>query len=326
MFRDALVKFYDLARRSDRVLFHIKTMADCFADQFPEKMIKADVVPASQPTKAFPNPVFSALPLPAFLNRFTYRLTGLGLRMWIKPIREFRQSVGLPERYRKPDLPSMYGISEYLLEKPDDFPGNSYFTGFWFDNSAAELSEDLAAFIAGGEAPLLITFGSMPFDSRVTVSGLISALSARLGIRIIVVKGWGLSHTTELEADPAVKVIDGAPYDRLFPLVKAIVHHGGIGTAAACLRAGKPFLACPVLHPFGDQFFWGKVACQKGVALYPQPLKELTVETFVTGVRKLLENPGLHAQAQEMAAKLSKENGIENAIRIIEGSALKPAH
>lgn len=37
MFRDALVKFYDLARRSDRVLFHIKTMADCFADQFPER-------------------------------------------------------------------------------------------------------------------------------------------------------------------------------------------------------------------------------------------------------------------------------------------------
>ncbi len=45
MMQDAFVKFYNLAKESDKVLFHVKTLADNFADQFPDKMIKADVFP-----------------------------------------------------------------------------------------------------------------------------------------------------------------------------------------------------------------------------------------------------------------------------------------
>ncbi|QNL52177.1 glycosyltransferase family 1 protein [Olivibacter sp. SDN3] len=319
MMADAFTKFYELAKESDKVLFHVKTLADNFADQFPEKMVKADVVPASQPTSAFPNPVFSALPLPAFLNKFTYKLTELGLKMWTKPIREFRQSVGLSKKFKKPDLPSLYGISELLLKKPDDFPHNSFFTGFWLGNSSSELSKDLVDFISGGEAPLLITFGSMPFDSKLNISQLINRLSEELSIRIIVIKGWGISETEALNENPNIKIIDAAAYDKLFPLVKAVVHHGGVGTTAECLKAGKPFLVCPVLHPLGDQFFWGKVAYEKGVALYPQPLKKLTTEKFVNNVKELLENESLYIKAQELDVQLSKENGVENAVGVILG-------
>ncbi len=48
---------------------------------------------------------------------------------------------------------------------------------------------------------------------------------------------------------PEYPVHTSAPYDKLFPLVKAVVHHSGIGTTAQCLKAGIPFLVCPVLHP-----------------------------------------------------------------------------
>ncbi|TJZ61108.1 glycosyltransferase family 1 protein [Sphingobacterium olei] len=315
---DALKIFYDLSKRSDKVLFHIKTMADNFADQFPEKMIKTDVVPASQPTAAFPNPVFSAFCLPPFLNRFTFKLTELGLKMWTKPIQQFRQSVGLPINSSKPDLMSIYGVSELLLKKPDDFPNNSFFTGFWFDHSSAELSQDLVDFIAGGEPPLLVTFGSMPFDKNLDIPELINMLSKQLNIRIIVVKGWGLSDTEALSQNPDVKVIDAAPYDKLFPLVKAVVHHGGIGTTASCLKAGKPFLTCPVLHPLGDQFFWGKIAFEKGLALYPLPVKKLTKEKFMAAIKALLGNESLYMKAREFSKQLNQEDGIKNAIAYIE--------
>jgi len=318
MMQDAFVKFYELAKHSDRVLFHIKTMADNFADQFPEKMIKTDVVPASQPTSAFPNPVFSAASLPSFLNKFTYKLTELGLKMWTKPILEFRQRVGLSKKFRKPDLMSIYGISELLLKKPDDFPHNSFFTGFWLDNSSAELSQDLIDFIASGEPPLLITFGSMPFDNKLNIPDLINTLSKQLSIRIIVIKGWGLSDTEAFSQNQHIKVIDTAPYDKLFPLVKAVVHHGGIGTTASCLKAGKPFLTCPVLYPLGDQFFWGKVAFQKGIALYPQPIKKLRKEKFITTIKELLGNENLYKKAKEFSEKLNREDGIKKAIELIE--------
>jgi UDP:flavonoid glycosyltransferase YjiC (YdhE family) len=36
-----------------------------------------------------------------------------------------------------------------------------------------------------------------------------------------------------------------APFSQLFSRVEAVVHHGGIGTAAQALRAGRPQLAVP---------------------------------------------------------------------------------
>ncbi|HEV7334295.1 MAG TPA: glycosyltransferase [Flavisolibacter sp.] len=318
MLEDALQTFYALAQQSDKVLFHIKTMADNFADQFPHKMIKADVVPASQPTRAFPNPVFSALALPSFLNKFTYQVTEWGLKMWKKPVRDFRDKAGLPKNFRKPHLPTLYGISEHFLPKPSDYPDNSFFTGFWTERSASELDESVLDFVKAGEPPLLITFGSMPFESKVKIKDLVTAVAEQLRTRIILVRGWGLSRTEDLERNPAIKVIDAAPYDKLFPLVKAVVHHGGIGTIAACLQAGKPFLTCPVLYPMGDQYFWGKIAEQKGVGLHPLPLKKLTIATFLSSVNRLLRDERLHQNAEKFARIFAYEEGISNAIALIE--------
>ena len=69
-------------------------------------------------------------------------------------------------------------------------------------------------------------------------------MTKQSNVRIIVVKGWGLANAKELNENPNIKVIDAAPFDKLFPLVKAVVHHGGVGTTAMCLKAGKPFWVC----------------------------------------------------------------------------------
>lgn len=132
---DAFQTFYELAEENDKVLFHVKTLCDYFADHFPGKMIKADVIPASEPTSAFPNPVFSAFGLPAFMNKLTYRLTELGIKMWKKPILAIREKAGLSPAFVKQSLPSLYGISEWVLPKPADYPSNSFFTGFWLDKT-----------------------------------------------------------------------------------------------------------------------------------------------------------------------------------------------
>jgi sterol 3beta-glucosyltransferase len=318
MLNDALTTFYELAKGSDRVLFHIKTMADNFADQFPERMIKADVIPASQATSEFPNPVFSFLPLPSFLNKLTYKITELGLKMWRKPVDDFRAGAGLPLKFIKPDLPSLYGISELLLSKPKDFPQNSYFTGFWTEASDIELDADLLHFLKNGEPPLVVTFGSMPFDSKLDLKDLIKSIPEKLKMRVVLVKGWGLRETKELENIPAIKVIDSAPYDKLFPYAKAVVHHGGIGTLAACLRAGKPFMTCPVLYPMGDQVFWGDIAWRKGIGLKPLPLKKVTHDNFINHVKELMTNESLHRNSQRISEKMADEDGVQRAIDIIE--------
>lgn len=315
----AFQTFYQLAEENDKVLFHIKTLSDYFADRFPGKMIRTDVVPAGEPTMAFPNPVFSALGLPVFMNRFTYRLTEWGLKMWKKPILAIREKAGLSPAFIKPQLPSLYGISELVLPRPNDYPSNSFFTGFWFDDRKEVLNDDLLHFLQSGEPPLLITFGSMPFENKAGLSSLIKSVVTAYNIRVLVIKGWGLTDTKELESFPNVKVIDGAPHSVLMPYVKAVVHHGGIGTTAACLRAGKPMLICPILHPFGDQLFWGKIIHQNGWGVKPVPLKKLSETIFKERVNELLTNYLLYDATDIIGQRLREEDGIANAVALIEG-------
>lgn len=318
MIYGALITFFKLAKESDKVLYHIKTLADYFADQFPEKMIRANVVPAFQPTREFVNPVFSGLHLPKFTNKFSYLLSDIGIKMMSKPIRLFREHEGLPKKIGKMPLPSLYGISSHYLKKPSDYPDDAFFTGFWTSPTQQVLDPDITNFIHQGEAPLLLTFGSMPFISGLNLAEAIARLTTELNIRLIVIKGWGLYDTASLSANKSIKVISSAPYDKLFPLVKAVIHHGGIGTIAACMQAGKPFLSCPVMYPLGDQHFWGMIGYQKGIALAPIPLKKLTQQLFVDRVRELLENTQLYDNAKKIFELVRQENGTQNAVKQIE--------
>lgn len=318
MMEDALTKFYKIATENDRVLFHVKAMTDCFAEHLPKKLIRTNVVPAIEPTREFINPIISFMGLPSFLNRFSYKLSELGMKMMSKPINSFRRSVGLNNRYRKPQLPSIYGISPLFLQQPKDYPPNCHFTGFWLDESTQELKKDVIDFIAGGEPPLLITFGSMPFKSKIDLPNSLEQLTKQLDTRLIIVKGWGLNNTIELEKNKNIKVIDSAPYDKLFPYIKAAIHHGGIGTVSECLKAGKPFLTCPVLYPLGDQHFWGTVAFKKGVGLKPIPLKKMDTNKLIEAAKNLLLNEKLHTNSKQLMEKLKKEDGVAHATELIE--------
>lgn len=318
MIEDALNTFYSISKQHDCVLFHVKAMADYFADGTNATLIRTNVVPAIEPTSEFINPIISFSGLPRAFNRFSYKFSDWGMKMMGKPIKEFRKKWGLDGPVRDSKLLSIYGISPHYLPQPKDFPKTTHFTGFWLDRSDKELDQRLVDFLQVGDPPILLTLGSMPFESKLNLAITLKEMVEKLKIRLIVIRGWGLTETSELENDTNIIVIDSAPYEKLFPFVKAVIQHGGIGTIAACLKAGKPFLTCPVLYPLGDQHFWGMIGYKQGVGMKPIPLKKITREKLFEAVKELVSNQSLYANAQMMMEKLKDEDGVANAIKLIE--------
>ena len=83
----------------------------------------------------------------------------------------------------------IYGVSPHLLATPADWPPNAQVCGQWLARSPVWTPPPaLEKFLAAGEAPIYIGFGSMTgFDNE----RLLDALTkATLGRRVLFYPGW----------------------------------------------------------------------------------------------------------------------------------------
>jgi sterol 3beta-glucosyltransferase len=101
----------------------------------------------------------------------------------------------------------------------------------------------------------------------------------------------------------------------LFPQMAAIVHHGGAGTIASSLRAGRPTIICPF---FGDQLFWGDQVVRLGVGLKVSSQKKLKVQELVGAICKVTTDIEIQEAATVLGKKIHSEDGVLNAINTIE--------
>jgi sterol 3beta-glucosyltransferase len=97
----------------------------------------------------------------------------------------------------------------------------------------------------------------------------------------------------------------------------ALVHHGGAGTTAAGLRAGRPTIICPF---FGDQSYWGQRIHALGVGSEPIPKKKLTADKLVAAICEVTTSKSIRQNAEALGEKIRREDGIANAVAIIESS------
>lgn len=313
----SLNEFYSLAQASDLTIYRPKTLANVFTNQLSKLAIKAAVVPATMETTAFANPSMSGFRIPEFLYKLSYKINDLKFKILSKPIKQFHIQNGLDKEFPvNSDELCLYGISAHFLERPNDWPVNHHLTGFWFSDHFQPVPEDTEQFINDGAPPILVTFGSMPLPKN--LSNLIIEAAQKLNQRFLIVKGWGDLDIVELSNSENIKIINPMPFETLFSKVKAIVHHGGIGTVAECLRAGKPMFICPAVYPLGDQYFWGDLAYKKGVGVKPVPLSQLGPNIFMKRIKELVSNDALYHNSRKMSALIQEENGLEMAVELIE--------
>ncbi|KAI9024873.1 hypothetical protein DFJ74DRAFT_767403 [Hyaloraphidium curvatum] len=163
-----------------------------------------------------------------------------------------------------------------------------------------------------------IGFGSIVIPDPDAFTKLILEAVKLAGVRALVSQGWGGLGM----GDQAVEVVDGekqvmvignTPHDWLFLQIDAVVHHGGAGTTAAGLKAGRPTMVVPF---FGDQPFWGAMVNRMGVGAAPIPFKKLTAQNLAESLRHLIK-PEVRAKAEEIGEKMREETGVLNACRSI---------
>jgi UDP:flavonoid glycosyltransferase YjiC (YdhE family) len=103
----------------------------------------------------------------------------------------------------------------------------------------------------------------------------------------------------------------------MFRQVSCVVHHCGLGTTAAVIKAGIPSIPVPYIV---DQFNWAKRIHSLRIAIKTIPRKQLTEEKLAKAITEALGNKGLRNNATKLAGKIQKENGRKRAVEAIEHS------
>ena len=171
-------------------------------------------------------------------------------------------------------------------------------TGAWMISEETPLPDDLENFLADGEPPIYLGFGSMRASDQ-TGHVLIEAARA-LGLRSILSQRWaGLTPSDMGPADDCLSIGD-VNHAKLFPRVAAIVHHGGAGTTATAARAGTAQVIIP--HNY-DQFYWAHRVHQLGAGVSGPLRDDLTVDNLVQALREALR-PEVRMRAHEVATRL----------------------
>jgi sterol 3beta-glucosyltransferase len=137
---------------------------------------------------------------------------------------------------------------------------------------------------------------------------------SRAKVRAVLVSGWsGMGRTAALPEH--IFGMSSVPHDWLFPRVSAVVHHGGAGTTAAGLRAGKPTL---VTAFFADQPFWGQLVARAGAGPKPILKKRLNAARLGEAITQTVNHEGYRRGAERMAEALRTEDGVAKAVKLVE--------
>jgi len=148
-------------------------------------------------------------------------------------------------------------------------------------------------------------------DPQATTELVLRALR-QTNQRAIVASGWGGMCRDHLPAE--VFMIESIPHTWLFPRMAAVVHHGGVGTTAAGLRAGVPSIVVPF---FGDQPFWGQRVAALGVGPTPIPRKQLTTDKLAQAIQVALTDQTMRQHAAGLGSQIRMEDGVGTAVSAI---------
>ncbi len=264
-------------------------------------LLSVVLVPSTLPSASIAAQPLS-IDLPAALqrlsNRFSWFAGGLFLRQIVdKPINNVRRMFHVSPR---PNLMWTGNLSQQ-------------FTAVAV--SSAFLPETLKAFLQGDKPVVAVTAGSVaPEERALFLSYYQTSIESILacGARALVINApANIAFSGQRDE---VLHLPFAPFSEVFPACAAVIHHGGIGTIAQCLRAGVPSLVVPggIDQPFNT----AQVVQRKAGVWIPR--KHYTTRRAEHALTALLFTPTYRKHVREIQAQILQEDGVATLCTAVE--------
>jgi UDP:flavonoid glycosyltransferase YjiC (YdhE family) len=209
------------------------------------------------------------------------------------------------------------GLFSSILAQPQrDWPPQTRVAGFLFHDGLPgrrTMSGSLERFLASGPPPVVFTLGSaatfIPGDFwEESVAAL-----RQLHVRAVLVTGKEPQRVPR-DLPDHILAVDYAPYSLLFRRSEIVVHHGGIGSAAHGLLAGRPMLVTPFCHDQPDN----AARLQRLGVARMIPRSSYRARRIAREIDTLRSDPGYRSRAAEAAEYVRREDGLRNACDAIE--------
>lgn len=208
---------------------------------------------------------------------------------------------------------------EWFAQPQPDWPAPRLMSGFPLFNDTTVHAPDpqLDAFIEAGERPVVFTAGSTLIDHARYTAAVGSALKES-GLRGILLTPDAPSAEARAGQDDTQSVLlkrRYVPLQTLLPRCRALVHHGGIGTAALAYAAGIPQIVTPFAH---DQFDNAQRVAASGCGVrLDAPVQ---ASALARALDHVLGSPSIALQCGHMRDQLAASpDGCDAAARYIEG-------
>ena len=247
------------------------------------------------------------------LNRtFLAAPNRLRARLGMPAVRDVMRDIWL-----SPHL-ALVAVSPRICQVAPDWPASVRACGFLdTPNLAIEgaLSPALEEFLAAGEAPVYMTFGSwMPLDVREQgeALALLTQAAALAGCRAIVQAPR--ARECGYASDERTLFVGAAPHHAIFPRCRAVLHHGGAGTTQSAALAGQPSIVVAFLN---EQEHWAGELRRLGVAGRPAKRRSATPRLLARRIRAVLASQAMAERAAALGAAMRQENGVAEAVRLV---------
>lgn len=298
-------------------VFAVALVHEKFGRPWASLVLQPGVIPSVIAPPIMPGFAFlSGAPRPVW-KLFWRALDVVGDVLVGREFNALRASLGLPpmrrifQNWLSPQL-ALGMFPDWYGPPPSDWPPQMRLTGFpMYDGGQnRRLADEVLNFCRSGPPPVAFTFGTGMRHSAAMFRAAVEA-SKKCGVRAIFLT----KHRDQLPdpLPPSALHCVFAPFDQLFPLCAAVVHHGGIGTVAQAMAAGTPQLIQPICF---DQMDNGARVKRLGIG-DALGCRHAPPPQIAAALAKLL-TPEARDRCREISARFAANDALDTAAQHIE--------